>query len=96
MAAFLSSWSLVLDVYSSCSLLDEQLCQLHNRGKSPMTSVSVRNDRSQEVRVCNTITIPFRRRDSLLTLFTVVEKLSQEKLLDFIGNSILILLTAEG
>ncbi len=46
MAALLSSGCLILNMYSRCSLFDEQFCQFHDSGETAMTSVSIRNDGS--------------------------------------------------
>lgn len=54
-----------------------------------MTSISVCDDWSEEIRVCNAATIRFRRGYSLFTLFPVVEELSQEQLAHFVWDSIL-------
>lgn len=50
-SAFLRAWSLILNVNTCCSLLHEQLGQLHDGCETTMTSVRICNDRSEVVNV---------------------------------------------
>ena len=54
-----------------------------------MTGVCIRNNRSQEISICNAATVCLWSGDPFFPLLAVVEKLSQEELLDFVRNGIL-------
>lgn len=54
-----------------------------------MASVGVCNYWPKEVRICDLATVGFGGAHALFTLFTVVEQLGQEELVNFIWNSVL-------
>lgn len=83
---FLRSWRLIFDVYTSRTLLDEQLCELHDSREPSMTSIRIGNDWSQEVGICNLRTVGFRGSEALFALFPVVEKLCHEKMTDLVWD----------
>ena len=55
-----------------------------------MTGIRICDDGPQEVGIGNTGSLVFRSCDTLFSLLSVVEKLSHEKVLNLIGNSILL------
>ena len=54
-----------------------------------MTGVCICNNRSQEIGVCNVATVRLWCSDPFFPLLAVMEKLSQEELLNFVWNGIL-------
>lgn len=94
-AALLSSGCLILNVYSRGSFLDEQFCQRHDSGETAMTSVSIRDDGSQKVGICDITTLCPGRCKSFLTLLTVMEELGHKKLVHFVRDSVLLLINIQ-
>ena len=85
-ATFLGSRSLVLDVNTSSTLLDKQLGELHDSGETTMTGISVCDDGTEIIDVLEVGTLGFWYRETLLTLFSVVEELSHEEVADLVGD----------
>ena len=88
MPAFLGPWCLVLDMNSSCPLLNKQLRKLHDCSEAPMAGVCVGYDGTEIVHICNATTMRFGGGDALLPLFTVMKELGEEQLLHFVGHSV--------
>ena len=76
-----------------CSALDEQFRQLHNGCETTVTSIRIRNDRRQKVCIGYPVSLCLWRAQTLFTLLPIVEKLGKEKLMDFIWDGVLSLLT---
>lgn len=87
MTTLLRARSLVLNMNTSSTLLDEQHRELHDRCQTSMSSVRISDDGSQEVGVGKLCTLSFGRSKALLSLFSVVEKLCHEKVADFVRYS---------
>ena len=87
MSALLRSWSLVLNVYSSRSFLDEQLRELHHCGQSTMSSIRIGDDWAQVVDVCElgAVGLGFRGY-TFFALLAVVEELGHEEVGDFVWD----------
>jgi len=86
-SALLRSWSLVLNVYSSRSFLDEQLRELHHCGQSTVSSIRIRDDGAQVVDVCELGAVSFGFRGyTFFALLAVMEKLGHEKVGDFVWD----------
>lgn len=76
-------------MYTCSTPLDEQFGELHDRSETTMTGISIGDDGSKVVVVLNLIALFSGGGDSLFSLFTVVEQLGKEQLIDFIGHGIL-------
>ena len=92
-SALLGPRRLIFNMNAGGTVLDEQLGQLHDGCKTTMTCVSIRNDRSEEISICNAATVGFGSGDSLFSLFAVVKELSQPQLMDLVWNSVLLKLS---
>lgn len=88
-ATLLGARSLVLNVNTSSTTLNEQLGELHDSGKTTVTGIGIGDDRAQVVDIGNLLTLIPGCGDTLFTLFPVVEQLSKEKLVDLVGHSVL-------
>jgi hypothetical protein len=87
MSALLRSWSLILDVDTSSSFLHEQLGQFHDRCQTSMSGISICNDGSEVIDICELGAVGFRGGcDSFFALLAVVEKLGLEEMLDLIRD----------
>lgn len=75
MAALLGTWSLVLNVDTGSTLLDEELGELHDGGQATVASVGIGNDRAEVVNVGDGSTLTLGGSQALLALLAVVEKL---------------------
>lgn len=60
-----------------------------------MTGIRVRNERSQEVGIGDTPTLVLGGSDTLFTLLAVVEELSHEEMLYFVGYSVLVFISLQ-
>ena len=89
MSTLFCSRCLIFNVDASCSLLNEQLCQLHNRRQTTMTRVRICDDRPQEIGVRNLAPICFGRADALFALLPVMEELGREEVMYFVRDRIL-------
>jgi hypothetical protein len=88
MTTLLRPWRLVFDVYSRCSLLDEQLCELHHCSQSTVPGICVCDDGTEVVDVCEFGPFGFGFRGyTFFALLTVVEKLGHEEVGDFVWDS---------
>src|SRR4051812_3695092 len=80
MSTLLGPWSLIFNMNTSSTLLDEQLCQLHDRGQASMAGVSIRNNGSQVIYIGEFGTLCFRLgTHTLLSLLAIVEELCHEE-----------------
>lgn len=95
-ATLLGARSLVLDVDTSSTSLNEELGQLHDGSQPTMPSVGISDDGPQIVDVGNIATLRLGSRDTLLTLLSVVEQLGHEKVVDFVGDGVLALVSTAG
>ena len=91
MTTFFRPRSLVFDVDSCSSFLNEQLRQFHDGRESTVTSIGICNDGSQEVGPCNPTPLLLWSGNALLTLFTIVKELRHEQVLHFVGYCVLVL-----
>jgi len=89
MSALLGSWSLVLDVDTCSTLLNEELGELHGGCETAMASVSVGNDGSQVINDGSRGEFCVRETSASFALFPVVEELSSEQVLDFIWDGVI-------
>jgi hypothetical protein len=79
MSTLLRSWGLILNVDTRCPFLNKQLSQLHNRGQSSVSSISVCDDGSEVIDVGEFGTVSFRRRcHSFFALLPVMKELGLE------------------
>lgn len=88
-STLLGSWSLILNVYASCTLLDEELGELHDRRKTSMSSIRISNDWSQVVDIGEFGAIGLCRAETLLALLSVVEELCHEQMANLVRYSCL-------
>lgn len=91
--ALLSTRRLVFDMYTGRSILDEQFGKLHDRREAAVACVSVGYHWPKKVRVRYASSLVFRDRQTFFALFTIVEELGEEKLVDLIGNGVLSLVS---
>jgi hypothetical protein len=87
MSTLLGSWCLIFNVYTSSSLFNEQLSELHDRCQSTMSGIRICNNRTEVVNVLKLGAIRFRLGHySLFALFAVMEELCHEKMSDLIWD----------
>ena len=84
----LGTRSLVLNVDTSCTLLDKELGEFHDSGKTTVTSVGISNNGTEVVDEGNLGTLLGRHITSLLALLAIVEKLGHEEVLHLEGDSV--------
>lgn len=85
--ALLGARGLVLNVDTSCTLLNEELGELHDGGQTTVTGVGIGNDGTEVVDIGELGALRGGGRQTLVTLFAVVEKLGHEKVLHLVGHS---------
>jgi hypothetical protein len=90
-AALLGASRLVLNVDAGSALLDEELGQLHDGRQAAVASVGVGDDRAQVVDVGELRALRLGRRQTLLALLAIVEKLGHEQVADLVGDGGLVL-----
>lgn len=83
----LGTRSLILNVNPSCTLLDEQFCQLHHSRQASVTCISICNDGSQVVDVQAVGALCFGCGQAFLALLAVVEKLRHEQVGNLVRDS---------
>ena len=83
-SALLGTRSLVLNVNTSSTLLNEQLRELHDSGQTTVSGVCVRNKRPQEIDVRRLRLVC--RAETLFTLLAVVEQLCHEEVADLVRH----------
>lgn len=88
-AALLGTRSLVFNVNTSSTTLNKQLGQLHHGRQATMSGIGIRNDGAEVVNICHLATLLLGSGDAFLALFPVMEQLSQEQLVDLVGDGIL-------
>lgn len=90
-STLLGTRSLVLNMNTSSTTLNEQLGQLHDSGQTTMTGVCISNDGTQVVNVGNLLALVLGCGDALLALFPVMEQLSHPEVVDLVGDSVLVI-----
>lgn len=90
MSALLRSRCLILNVNTGGTLLNKQLCELHNGRKPTVSSVCIGDDRTEVVDIRSVRAIRFWCGESLFSLLPVVEQLGHEKVLHLVGDGGLI------
>jgi hypothetical protein len=86
-SALLCPRSLVLNMDTSCSLLDEQFRKLHHCGETAVAGICVCDDGAEVVDVCELGACGFGFCGyAFFALFAVVEKLSHEEMGDFVWD----------
>jgi hypothetical protein len=88
-STLLGTRSLVFNVNSGGSTLNEELGELKDGGQSSVSGVGIGNDGTEVVDVGLGGTLLNGGRETLLTLLAVVEKLGLEEVLDLVGDSVL-------
>lgn len=89
-SALLCSWRLILNVNSCCSLLNEELGQLHDGRETTVTRVGIGDNGSQVVDLGKLGALRLGRTQTLLALLAVVEELRHEEMADLVGDGGLI------
>ena len=87
-STLLRTRSLVFDVDSSCTLLNEELGELHDGSETTVTSVRIGNDGPEVVDLGCFGEFGFRHTRAGLALFSVVEELCHEEVLDLVGDGV--------
>lgn len=82
----LGTRSLVLNVNTSSTLLNEELGELHDGGETTVTSVGIGNDGSEVVEVVEVGALRLGDGETLLALLSVVEELGHEEVTDLVGD----------
>ena len=85
-SALLCSRSLVLDMNTSSTLLNEQFCELHDCRETTVTSIGIGDDWTKEVGVCEVLALGGRGGESFMALLAVVEELCHEEMLYLVGD----------
>lgn len=89
MAALLGTRGLVFNVNSGSTALDKKLGEFHDSSQTAVAGVGISNDGAQVVVVLDLVALLSRRRDTLFSLFPVMEQLGEEELVDLVGDSVL-------
>ena len=85
-AALLGTRGLVLNVNTGSTLLNEELGELHDGGKTTVTGIGIGNDRAEVVVVGELLALLLGDGETLLTLLAVVEELSHEEMANLVGD----------
>eukprot|EP00128_Syssomonas_multiformis_P016434 Colp12_sorted_trinity150504_noHs@9148 len=86
--ALLGTGSLVLNVNTSNTSLNEHLGELHNGRETTVTSVGVSDDGAEEVNVRSLQTLLARHLSASLVLAAIMEELGLDKVLGLVGDSV--------
>ena len=89
MSAFLGTGSLVLNVDSCSTALNEELGEFHDGGETAMAGIGIGNDGAQVVDIGVADALLDRSAQAFLALFAVVEELCFEEVFDFCRDGIL-------
>ena len=73
-----------------CTLLDKQLCELHDGCQASMSGIRIGDDWPQVIDVPQFLAVCFRRSDTLLSLLAIVEYLRHEEMANLVGYSCLL------
>ena len=87
MSALLGSWSLVLNVDSGSTLLNEELGELHDGSQTAVSGISISDNWAEVVDGGDLVALLLWSGEALLTLLAVVEKLGHPQLVDLVWNS---------
>ena len=85
MATLLCPRCLILNMYTSRALLDEELGELHDSRQASMTGICVGDNRPKIVDVGTICAVGLRSREAVLALLSVVEELGHEEVLYLVG-----------
>lgn len=88
-SAFLCARSLIFDMNTSSTLLNEHFGQLHDSSQTTVSSVSIGNDWSEEIGVSKLRSLRFWHAQSFFSLFSVVKQLCEPEVLYFLRYSVL-------
>jgi hypothetical protein len=75
---------------TSSSLLNKQLCELHDGGQTSMPCIRIGDDWSQVIDVLQFLAVGFRCSDALLSLLAIVEHLRHEQMANLVGYGCLL------
>lgn len=89
-AALLGARGLILDVNTGSTLLNEELGELHDGGKTTVTGIGIGDDGTEVVDVGELGALRLGNGETLLTLLAVVEKLGHEEMADLVGDGSLV------
>jgi hypothetical protein len=89
MSALLGARSLVFDVDSCSTTLNEELGEFHDGGETAMAGISIGNDGAQVVDIGVVDALLDRSAQAFLALFAVVEELCFEEVFDFGRDGVL-------
>jgi hypothetical protein len=89
----LRSRCLVLNVDTSSSLLNEELCELHDSCKTTVTCIRIGDYWAEKISVCKLRTFGFRNSYPLFALLSVVEELCHEKMANLVRYSCLLIVS---
>ena len=89
-AALLRAGSLIFNVNSGGTLLDEQLRELHDGRKAAVAGIGIGNDGTQKVCVGELASFGFRGTEAFFSLFPVVEKLCHPQMLNLVRDCCLV------
>merc|ERR1719450_1355450 len=87
-AALLGAGLLVLDMDTSCAILDEHLSELHGCCQSSMARVGICDNGVEIVNGRGGCALVGRHAATCLKLLTVMETLSPEELVNFVWHSV--------
>jgi hypothetical protein len=85
-SALLGSWSLVLNMNTSSSVLHEHLGKLHDGCQTAMSGIRICNDWTQEICAGQFSASGFGRAETLFALFAVMEELSHPEVADLVRD----------
>ena len=86
-STLLGTWHLILNVNTSCTLLNEELGELHHSSQTAVSSVSISDNWSKEVGVGKLRTLTWRSAEAFLALLAVVEELGHEEVVHLVRDS---------
>lgn len=88
-SALLGPGSLIFNVNPSSTFLNEELGELHCGGETAVAGISIGDDRTQVIDSRSCGELRGGEVGSALALFSVVEELGLEEVLDFVGDGVI-------
>lgn len=86
-SALLGTRHLILNVNTSCTLLHEELGELHHSSQTTVSGVSISDNGSEVIDVVELRSLARWGAEALFALLAVVEQLSHEQVVHLVGNS---------
>jgi hypothetical protein len=88
MSTFLGPWSLILDMNTSGSFLNEHLGQFHNGSQTAMTGIGISYNGAKVVNGRCSQKLNIGHAGASLALLAIMEQLGLEQMLDLVRYSV--------